>query len=80
MTTSRCPSCGAFSSAKVRSCVSCGYRGDFIQPGHEHLSACEEYRGVAGTERCYRATTSCYCVELAGSVAGRLRLLRGGAP
>jgi hypothetical protein len=43
--TFTCPNCrGVETSDGDRTCPRCGYRGDWIQPGHKHLYRCGLWR------------------------------------
>ncbi len=60
----RCPGCRAFTrESKPRSCQLCGYTGDFIQPGHEHLYSCAGWH-TNGDEMRYGGG-GCACRKLA---------------
>jgi hypothetical protein len=55
-----CPVCRTSSDdGQGRTCSACGYRGDWIQPGHEHLYACGLWH-ENGVEEPYGAV-ECEC-------------------
>jgi hypothetical protein len=62
----RCPRC--YTPATVsdsRTCAACGYRGDWIQPGHAHLYGCPAHREDGQAENTF--APECRCGQLAAS-------------
>lgn len=71
----RCPNCGVFmSDSRHRMCPLCGYDGDWIQKGHDHLYLCGEY-GEHATEDVPYNQGSCTCEKLARRHMLKLRMV-----
>ncbi len=72
-----CPNCGCYTvSPRGRTCRLCGYRGDWIHPGHDHLYFCPEWRDGAPDCEVYRGEGTCECEKLVKT--GGLQVIDGG--
>lgn len=72
----QCPNCGALVfTGNGRTCPLCGYRGDWIQPGHMHLYVCPDWREDGRFED-HQGGRYCECKKL--TKTGGLKVINGG--
>ncbi len=70
-----CPNCGAYTTeGRGRTCRLCGYRGDWIQPGHKHLYLCPDWNDFGRPE--VGREGECICEKLVKT--GGLQVIKGG--